>query len=43
MPLDEWRFLAVGFVTEQEKPPVDLDRLVSLAKEGAARFPADGG
>lgn len=43
VPLDEWRFLAVGFETDQEQPPVDMDELVSRAKEGAARFPNDGG
>lgn len=39
IPLDEWRLLAVGFSTDQQEPPVDLDELVALATEGAEQFP----
>lgn len=42
IPLDEHRLLAVGFETDQEEPPVDMDRLVELAKQGAEQFPAAG-
>jgi hypothetical protein len=42
IPLDEHRLLAVGFQTDQEEPPVDMDRLVELAKQGAEQFPATG-
>ncbi|RMI13564.1 hypothetical protein [Cellulomonas triticagri] len=41
IPLDERRLLAVGFETNQEEPPVDMDRLVELAKQGAEQFPAE--
>ena len=35
MPLDDARVLAVGFVTDQEDPPADLDDLIRLAEQGA--------
>lgn len=40
IPLDEGRLLAVGFQTTEETAPVDMDRLVELAKQGAEQFPA---
>jgi hypothetical protein len=40
IPLDENRLLAVGFETNEAEPPVDMDRLVELAKQGAEQFPA---
>lgn len=43
VPLDAWRLLVVGFETDQEQPPVDIDKLVSLATEGAVRFPVGSG
>ncbi|GIG36925.1 hypothetical protein [Cellulomonas pakistanensis] len=43
VPLDEWRVLAYGFVTRSEEPPVDLDELGELAREGAERLaPTEG-
>jgi len=39
IPLAEWQLLAVGFSTDQKEPPVDLDELVDLAREGAEQFP----
>lgn len=42
VPLDPWRLLVVGFETDQEQPPVDMDELVSLAIEGAVQFPVGG-
>lgn len=41
--LDEWRVLAYGFATDEEDPPIDLDELGDLAREGAARFPSAEG
>lgn len=42
IPLDERRLLAVGFETNEAEPPVDMDHLVELAKQGAEQFPATG-
>jgi hypothetical protein len=39
--LDDWRLLAVGFTTNQDEPPVDIDELMRLAREGAAEFEPD--
>ncbi|WP_282944798.1 hypothetical protein [Cellulomonas endometrii] len=43
IPLDEWRLLAVGFSTSEDEPPVEMDRLVELARQGAEQFPSDRG
>jgi hypothetical protein len=40
VPLDRWRVLAYGFATDAEIPPMDLDELDDLAREGAERFPS---
>lgn len=40
VPLDTWRLLAVGVATSEEQPPIALDELVSLARQGAEQFPA---
>jgi hypothetical protein len=42
IPLDERRLLVVGFETDEADPPVVMDRLVELAKQGAEQFPAAG-
>lgn len=39
--LDEWRLLAVGFSTFDPTDPVDMDELIRLAREGAARIEPD--
>jgi hypothetical protein len=41
VPLDEWRLLAVGLSTDEDRAPVELDDLVRLARQGAEQLPAD--
>ena len=43
MPLDDARVLAVGFVTDQEDPPADLDDLIRLAEQGARQVLGEEG
>lgn len=42
LPLDEWRLLAVGVSTDEERAPVDLDELVTQARQGAQQFLPEG-
>jgi hypothetical protein len=42
IPLDEMRLLAVGFSTFAGEAPVDLDELVTQARQGAQQFLPEG-
>lgn len=42
LTLDSRRLLAVGFQTDQEQAPIELDELVRLAREGVDRVGLDG-
>ncbi|QZN86020.1 hypothetical protein [Cellulomonas sp. C5510] len=43
MPLDDARVLAVGFETDGDDAPADLDDLIRLAEQGARQFPSGRG
>ena len=40
LPLDRFRLLAVGTTSTTETPPIDLDDLIAVARQGAKQFPA---